>query len=332
MYYKFLLIASFLLSLVNAQVNEKLYKELDKKHVYKPWNKGQKGGSADYGSGTIKSRTAPNRRTYRDDELREMSSIERLERYERYLEKQYRKGKIREVHREEMERYFRRLERQSKSEGRSSDFRKRYRQMQKRSKGKYSNRLPKLKKKRVVEKNYKIDPPDPEDIPDVEVPKAAGAGGGLGQVFLVLGILIIAVVVAYIVYLWLDGRESKGKKGEVKRVSVEDEDISPAEIPKTELELALEKALKNGDYRLAVRVYFTFIMKDLIEKRWIEWEKGKTLSSYQNEMLKRKEHESFSKTVNLFEIVWFGKRRINESDFKMIEGPFKNLLNRLGVR
>lgn len=336
MYYRVFVILLLWGITAYSQVDKKLYRELDKKHIYKPWSKGEKGGIWDYGTGSPQGRTEPNRRVYRDNELREMSSVEQLKAYEKYLERQYKRGKMREVNPEEMERFIRRLERQSRREGRAEDFRKSYERIKQRGKGKYSRKMPDFRKdKRVVEKNYQIDPPDAEDIRKMNFPKTSSslaAGGGVSQLFMVLGIILIAGVVAYIIYLWLNGRESKKKKPVIQKLSVENEDLSPAEIPKTELELALENALKKGDYRLAVRVYFTFIMKELIERRWVKWEKGKTLSSYQNEMLQRAEHDGFSKTVNLFEIVWFGKRKINQSDFQMIEGPFKNLLNQLGVR
>ena len=45
------------------------------------------------------------------------------------------------------------------------------------------------------------------------------------------------------------------------------EELTPTQIPKSELELLLEKAIANDDFRGAIRLYFIFIIKGFERER-----------------------------------------------------------------
>lgn len=171
------------------------------------------------------------------------------------------------------------------------------------------------------------------DKPDVLIDdreESVNKSQGSANLFMILGIIVAAILIAYIIYRVI---QSKNTSGDSKISSVlHGGDVSPEEISKTELELALEKAVKNGDYRAAIRVYFTFIMKDLFEKRLIIWEKEKTNLQYLRELSSSPYHRDFSTCVNIFEVVWYGKRPITESEFITLSANFKKLLNELGVK
>ncbi len=157
--------------------------------------------------------------------------------------------------------------------------------------------------------------------PDVST--GTGAGMGLLQWFLIILLAIGLGVLLY--YLFMNvSMDDKGQK-----VVTELDDLEPTEIPKSELEIMLEKALANKDYRAAVRIYFIFIIKDLSEKDWITWEKRKTNISYLMEMRSRKQYNSFNEVVSIFEIVWYGNYKVALKDYQQIEPKFKNLINSL---
>ncbi len=169
----------------------------------------------------------------------------------------------------------------------------------------------------------------PEPKSDEEIEKEKEDAKSNSNWLTILGIILLAILIAFILYRVYTNRQPGGNQ---KIDLNESDDMSPEEISKTELELALEKAIKNGDYRAAVRVYFIFIMKDLVEKGWIEWEKEKTNLAYLREMMGRDEYNDFNQCVTIFEIVWYGKRDINESEFDALKGHFKKLLDKLGVK
>lgn len=151
---------------------------------------------------------------------------------------------------------------------------------------------------------------------------------GMGAFGSIVLYTLLAVLLGVIIYfLFINTTISdNGKRFEELEI-----EKAPVEISKTELELMLEKALVNEDYRLAVRIYFIFILKDLSEKKWIVWKKEKTNYSYSMEMRGKKEYELFNESVSLFELVWYGDYKISQTDYASIEPKFKLLLKELSI-
>ena len=151
------------------------------------------------------------------------------------------------------------------------------------------------------------------------------SGGDMGFLqYILFGLL--AVLLAFLIYQ-LFMKTSFDDKG--SKVVDRFEELAPTQIPKSELELLLEKALANNDFRGAIRLYFIFIIKDLSEKEWIRWEKKKTNFSYLTEMRSRPQYESFNEVVSIYELVWYGNYSVEKEDFNSLEPRFKNLLNSL---
>lgn len=144
--------------------------------------------------------------------------------------------------------------------------------------------------------------------------------------YVLMGLLILALV--FLIYYLLVNRERTGKKV----VPLNLEETAPTEIPLTELQKLLQDAIAKGDYRGAVRIYFIFILRGLSERNWIKWEKEKTNFHYLREMTDRSEYKDFNKTVSFYEIIWYGKREIDESTFKQIKPDFTILLDKLDIK
>jgi len=155
--------------------------------------------------------------------------------------------------------------------------------------------------------------------------QSTSGGGGMSWLSYLLAFLLV-VLLAFLIYqLFLKSSfDDKGQK-----IASSFEDVEPTQIPKSELELLLEKALKENDFRSAIRIYFIFIIKDLSEKEWIRWEKKKTNFSYLIEMRNKPQYNSFNETVSIYELVWYGNYTIKKEDYKNIEPQFKSLLNSL---
>lgn len=155
---------------------------------------------------------------------------------------------------------------------------------------------------------------------------SGGTGLVLGPVFtyILLGI-IIAILVGLIFYLFFKNPPTK----ENKPIPQDLEEINPTEIPKSELELRLEEALRNKDYRKAIRIYFIFIIRGLTEKNFIAWEKEKTNFAYLSEMRQNHLYKDFDESVMLYEIVWYGKRKIDSDIYAKLEPTFKTLIKNI---
>jgi hypothetical protein len=139
--------------------------------------------------------------------------------------------------------------------------------------------------------------------------------------------IILVLVVAYVIYVMFL-RDLKVNK----KIEIQEEEPNPTEIPLSELEIKLREALARKDYREAIRIYFLYILKLLIERNWIAWHKKKTNLHYLREMSARNEYQSFSNVVTVFEIVWYGKRPVSEEDYQRVEHLFKQMVNQLEAK
>jgi len=161
-----------------------------------------------------------------------------------------------------------------------------------------------------------IDPPDIDgpDLPDVDLPTVPV------DFWKIVLFMIIFAAVIILVYLWLKNRRPSGKS--VLR-DVEN-DWNPEVITKTELELRLEEALSKEDYREGIRIYFTFILKELIRKNWIHWKKDKTNHHYVLEMSSRPKAEIFRECVRIYDLVWYGEYEIGKQVYETLQSTLLN--------
>ncbi|WP_258543089.1 hypothetical protein [Parvicella tangerina] len=162
----------------------------------------------------------------------------------------------------------------------------------------------------------------PKSRPKSSSSSSGVSSGALSFMQILLIIIGVAILAFLIYYLFMRYQE----ENDGAKVATNFDEVAPSEIPKTELERRLEEALGKGDYREAVRIYFIFIIKDLSDKNWIQWEKRKTNISYLIEMRNRPQYDLFNKSVSVFEVVWYGNYNIDQQSFQEVEPTFKQLL------
>jgi hypothetical protein len=180
--------------------------------------------------------------------------------------------------------------------------------------------------KGTVPYDPKVKDPDPIEIPDVDAPDvdlpdvdldAPTISPGFWKVLLFILIAATLLIVAYLII--------KNKKAPNKKVVIDvEDDWNPEVISKTELELRLEAAMLDENYRECVRIYFTFILKELIRKSWISWKREKTNYHYVLEMHKRENASHFNECVRVYDIVWYGDYKIDKEIFELLQPTFEN--------
>jgi len=157
-----------------------------------------------------------------------------------------------------------------------------------------------------------IDAPDIDlldiDVPDVNLPSISE------NFWKMLLFLLIFVIIFVVIYLLLKNKKPMDKK---IIVDVED-DWNPEIITKSELEVRLEEAQAKENYRECIRIYFTFILKELIRKSWINWKKEKTNHHYVVELSGRKEALGFMQCVRIYDLVWYGDYNINKEVYELL--------------
>ncbi len=153
-----------------------------------------------------------------------------------------------------------------------------------------------------------LDGPD-IDLPDVDAPNiSAGFWKGLM-------IVIIVILVIFLVYYFVKNYKPANKK---VIAPITENDWNPDLMTKSELELRLEDALLRGDYRECVRIYFTFILKEMIRLKRINWKKDLTNYDYILQAKVYPNHLDFEESVRIYDLVWYGEYQISQRDYTQL--------------
>ncbi|MES2798423.1 MAG: hypothetical protein V4638_00275 [Bacteroidota bacterium] len=164
-----------------------------------------------------------------------------------------------------------------------------------------------------------IDAPD-IDLPELDPPT-------LSENFWKMTLIIIlTVLVILILYYFFKNLKPRDKKLTEKAIDLE---WNPETISKSELELRLEKALLDKNYREGVRIYFTFILKELIRKNWIFWRNEKTNYDYLLEMSGKPSIQDFRQAVHIYDLVWYGEYEISDTVFAELQPKLSNYYQQL---
>ena len=133
------------------------------------------------------------------------------------------------------------------------------------------------------------------------------------------GILIAAVVI--IVYLLL--KSAPGgffkKSDSIVNAVVLDE---TEDIQEIDLKGLLAQALKEENYRFAIRFLYLIILKDLDKQGILKWSKDKTNRDYLYEIEDDVFRNKLSELTRLFEYAWYGEIDILKQHFEQVKPSF----------
>lgn len=196
----------------------------------------------------------------------------------------------------------------------------------------YSNGESKgIKKKISEEKSWSLDDLTTPDVESPEIKQQKwNSNFKYNNILKVILYALILGAVAYLIYFFFLKNKFKSNRDIAHNSNlINNREVNPTDFKKSQLELDLEKAINEENYRLAVRIYYILLLKILIEENLIKWEKRKTNIHYLLEMRGKKEWESFSRSINIYEWTWYGKNQIDLRVFNQFSSFYKELLNRL---
>lgn len=132
--------------------------------------------------------------------------------------------------------------------------------------------------------------------------------------------LIIVAILSFILWLFLKLNPGTSILDEPEKPEVsfhEEEEL----VRSGDISDLIEKAISNGDYRLAVRYYYLQLLKILNEKELINYEYQKTDSEYLAEV--KEEYKSpLKKVMRLYDFIWYGNFPVNAEDFSRVQSSF----------
>ena len=109
--------------------------------------------------------------------------------------------------------------------------------------------------------------------------------------------------------------------------NIEDENIHAISF-----ESAIQQALENGNYRLAIRYLYLQSLKILTDKNLIAWLPNKTNRDYLRELNTATIQQPFRVVTNIFEYAWYGNLTVTEEDFTGMKEEFLKFQNQLSNR
>ncbi|HEY8402524.1 MAG TPA: DUF4129 domain-containing protein [Cytophagaceae bacterium] len=108
------------------------------------------------------------------------------------------------------------------------------------------------------------------------------------------------------------------KKAKSVRVQEEIEDIR-----EVDLNAIVEEAIKNEDYKKAVRYSYLLLLKELAEKGIIEWSSAKTNYDYLKEIKLNEVKDAFRDATRIFEYCWYGDIPLTKESFTQARTSFQ---------
>lgn len=146
-----------------------------------------------------------------------------------------------------------------------------------------------------------------------------------------LTVVFVAVVLGFAAYkIWqMDKRGVFARRGTSLEVPYEVRSENIHTIPFDE---EIAESVRNRNYRLAVRLYYLKILKDLSDRDLIHWQLDKTNHAYVHELEKTALKAEFERITSQFEYVWYGHFSLNEPQFATLRAEFDAFRRALPAR
>ncbi len=149
-------------------------------------------------------------------------------------------------------------------------------------------------------------------------------GGIVAIIISVLPFLLLLGFFALVI--WLFSRLNPGRKilkspanSEVF-ISEEEELIKGEDLPQL-----MKEAVKNGNFRLAVRYYYLNELRKMDELKIIDYQYQKTNHEYFGEIEDQALKTEFILITRFYEFIWYGSFKVSEEDFRIAEKEFQKI-------
>lgn len=146
--------------------------------------------------------------------------------------------------------------------------------------------------------------------------RSRSSGGGSifpvgGQVFQIV-IIAVFIVILIIVISKLVGNNlrlrHKGDSGNTEQTLEElEENLMESDLMKW-----LKKVVEEKNYRLALRIYYLIIIKELASNGLINWKKEKTNMDYLYEMRGHNSYNQFEEVTGIYQLIWYGEKDLGD--------------------
>jgi len=149
-------------------------------------------------------------------------------------------------------------------------------------------------------------------------------GKSVSYIFYAIIFAILIFVIIKLLGLKYQGLFIRSKKITDPDLEVFDEDIHAINFNEI-----IENAVKNGNYRTAVRYLYIKFLKTLTDNELIEWEINKTNKDYYKEMKNTEYFSVFKRLTFVYEYVWYGEFEIDNVRFAVYNDDFNQVFKKI---
>jgi hypothetical protein len=164
---------------------------------------------------------------------------------------------------------------------------------------------PKEKKKEVEE----------IDFPDYDINWYDALAGF--EILAYIAIFLIGCLLLYFIFSNLDNDKKIDPKKDTDYIE---------DIEEVDTEDGYATALREGDYRSAIRMHFLKILQMLARKNTINWQPEKTNRDYTREILDAPKRSAFKNVARIYENVWYGNHSIDRRQFEELDFHFHKFI------
>ncbi len=162
------------------------------------------------------------------------------------------------------------------------------------------------KKLRVKEFDFNLEKEE-----EVKPPNLAFFNG-ISKIFRFFAILCILVLIGYILFQLIKLIETSDQLIESS------EPIEVEEIEEIDAVDLLQKALNEGDYRMAIRMKFIRVLQEFNSTELIKWKEEKTNRDYLNELKQTTHYQFFKEASSIYSLIWYGNHHIDKDDYELL--------------
>lgn len=152
---------------------------------------------------------------------------------------------------------------------------------------------------------------------------SGSSGGGMNAL---LWLLIIGGFGALVIwYLGNSNIRLFQRNRKMKNTDATEMEEMPEDIFKIPYQRELDKAIAAGNYRLAVRLLYLSLLKQLADKGRIRYRQESTNSDYLAQLYKTPLYSDFFRVTRHYEYSWYGQFPVSEPIFTTIRNEFEKL-------
>lgn len=142
-------------------------------------------------------------------------------------------------------------------------------------------------------------------------------------------IVYIAIAIFAALLIWYITTRVFIKKNKTSEVEFTQEKDLPEDIFSIPYKEAIQKAMQQKNYRLAIRLHYLQLLKTLADKKIITYRPDKTNFDYLMQVRPTDHYNDFFKATRNYEYSWYGLFDISEEQYLKMEQVFENFYKRV---